>query len=57
MKVNEVIPEIRGHEKTYNKIGNWIKNTFGETSAELTLFVTYYELKRKDIFKEDENES
>lgn len=54
MKINEVIPQMRGQEAKYNKIGNWLKNTFGESSAELILLLTYYELKRKDILKEEE---
>ena len=51
MKIKEVLPLMKGQEETYNKIANWLKNTFGEPNAELTLLVTYYELKRKDILK------
>lgn len=51
MKISEVIPQIKGQEKTYNKIANWLKNTFGESSAELILLLTYYELNRKEILK------
>ena len=51
MKISEVIPQMKGQEEKYNKIGNWLKNTFGEASAELILLLTYYELKRKDILK------
>ena len=51
MKISEVIPQMRGQEAKYNKIGNWLKNTFGEASAELILLLTYYDLNRKDILK------
>lgn len=54
MKISEVITQIRGQEAKYNKIGNWLKDTFGVSSAELILLLTYYEFKRKDIFKEEE---
>ena len=54
MKISEVIPQMRGQEAKYNKIGNWLYDTFDTCSAELVLLLTYYELKRKDIFKEEE---
>lgn len=54
MKINEVIPYMKGQEATYNKIGNWIYKTFGVASAEIILLVTYYELKRKEVLKESD---
>ncbi|MBO7715512.1 MAG: hypothetical protein J6S85_18260 [Methanobrevibacter sp.] len=53
MKISEVIPEIKGQEEKYNKIGNWLQNTFGEVSAKLILLLIYYELKRKEVLNEN----
>lgn len=53
MNIIEVIPQMKGQEHKYNKIGNWLKDTFDVSSAELILLLTYYELKREDILKEE----
>ena len=54
MDIKDTLDEMTGQWEKYNKIANWLYDTFDVCSAELVLLLTYYELKRKDILKEEE---
>lgn len=59
MKKNEVIldnieymlKDVKGYEKEYNKIANWLWKQFHISSAELSLYLTTYEKHREEIFQ------
>lgn len=51
MKIKDTLEEMEGQWNTYNKIANWLYDTFDTCSAETVLLLTYYELKRKEVLK------
>lgn len=53
MEIKDTLDEITGQWDKYNKIANWLYETFDTSSAELVLLLTYYELKRREIFKNE----
>lgn len=54
MEIKDTLEEMEGQWSTYNKIANWLYDTFDTCSAELVLLLTYYELKRKEVLNEIE---
>lgn len=50
-EMKDTLEEMKGQWSTYNKIANWLYDTFDTSCAELVLLLTYYELNRKEILK------